>query len=97
MTEVHGSSPPALQNGRVIIPITAGLCLILLTVVLKSVLLVPVPQISSDMVLYILIYLGFAIAYPVYSYPEFPSVYSTLVWVAAIVLSTIWIIGIYAF
>jgi hypothetical protein len=46
MTEVSFRIP-ALQNGKIIVPVAAGLCLILQTVVLKNVLQVPAERLSS--------------------------------------------------
>ncbi len=98
MSEVSARIP-ALQDGNVIVPVAAGLCLILLTVVLKNVLLVPAAQVSPDMILYIIIYMGLLTTFPFMAEtkPAEPMSRSrTMLWVFVFVIATSAIIGIYA-
>jgi hypothetical protein len=85
-----------LHNGKVIVPVAAGLCLILLTVVLKNVLLVPAERLSSDIILYIIIYTGFVITFPFMGEAEPMPLSRTMLWVFIIVIVTLAIIGVYA-
>ena len=96
MTLVRTRTAPALSINRVMIPLTTGGCLILLAVILKNVLLVPAQQLASDMVLYIIIYLGFIVTfqYRDAAQPESPS--RTLFWISVILLITFGIIAVYA-
>jgi hypothetical protein len=99
MSDVSTRTSSALRNGRVIVSLTAGLCLILLTVVLKNVLLVPAAQLSSD-------YIGLVSTFPLMvilyiiiseSEPREPvSPSRTTLWVFVFVMITLAIIGIYA-
>ena len=96
MTDFVTRIIPALRNGRVTIPITAGLCLILLTVVLKNVLYVPAAQLSSDMLLYIIIYLGFIVTFSFSGDKETGTATHTMLWTGIIILITLAIIAVYA-
>ena len=87
---------PAIRNGRVTIPLTAGICLVMLAVVLKNVLLVPAAQLSSDMLLYIIIYMGFIISFPLMDTTTDAPPGRTLLWTGVIVLVTLGIIAVYA-
>ena len=96
MTLVKTRTHPALRINRVMIPLAAGACLLLLTVILKNVLLVPAQQLTSDMILYIIIYLGFIVTFQYHDagQPESPS--RTLFWISVILLITFGIIAVYA-
>jgi drug/metabolite transporter (DMT)-like permease len=98
MTEVSFRIP-ALQNGKIIVPVAAGLCLILQTVVLKNVLQVPAERLSSDFPLYIFIYMGIVITFPFITETEPTEPMSrsrTMLWVLVFVILTLAIIGFYA-
>jgi hypothetical protein len=91
--------PPAFRDGRIIVPLTAGLCLILQIVVLKNVLHVPAERLSSDIPLYIFIYMGLVITFPFITETEPTEPMSrsrTMLWVLVFVILTLAIIGIYA-
>ncbi|MFA4861253.1 hypothetical protein [Methanoregula sp.] len=88
--------PSVLSNGRLLVPLTAGICLILLTVVLKNVLLVPAEQLSSTMILYIIIYMGFIVSYPFADKETSGSSTRTVLWMGACILMTLGIIAVYA-
>jgi hypothetical protein len=86
------------RNGQTSVAITAGFCLITLTVVLKNVLLVPAEILNQDIVLYIIIYCGFFTAFtPVKDQvcPDKPERWP-LFWCALIVIATLGIIVVYA-
>lgn len=96
MNTISARILPAIRNGRVTIPLTAGLCLILLTVVLKNVLLVPAAQLSSDMLLYLIIFMGFIVTFPLLDETMDVSSARTLLWAGVIILVTLGIIAVYA-
>ncbi|MDD1685309.1 MAG: hypothetical protein LUQ19_05400 [Methanoregula sp.] len=87
---------PALRNGRITIPLTAGLCLILLAVVLKNVLYVPADRLSSEMLLYIIIYTGFLVTFPLTDTTDNGPASRTILWTGIIILITLGIIAVYA-
>jgi len=87
---------PALKNGRITIPLTAGLCLILLAVVLKNVLYVPADRLSSDMLLYIIIYTGFIVSFPLTDTTDNGPATRTALWTGILILITLGIIAVYA-
>jgi hypothetical protein len=78
-----------------IVPLTAAACLIALTVVLKNILLVPAETLSKDIIIYIIIYMGFIITYPLAKEESGKPKY-TLLWVLIIILVTLAIIAVYA-
>jgi hypothetical protein len=88
--------PPAFRNGRVIVPVTAGLCLIALAMVLKNIILVPAVQLSSDMLLYIIIYLGFIVSFQAADEVPAGVPSRTLLWTGTCILMTLGIIAVYA-
>lgn len=96
MKEAENTFSPTLMDSRVIIPLTSGICLILLAVVLKNVLLVPAQQLSSDMILYIIIYMGFIISYPLSGDTKPGSSTRLKLWIGIIILCTLAIILVYA-
>lgn len=96
MTGTGNRTAPALRNSRVMIPMIAGACLILLAVVLKNVLLVPAQQLSSDMLLYIIIYTGFIATFQFQDDPERISLARMALWIGTILLTTLGIIAVYA-
>jgi hypothetical protein len=87
---------PALRNSRIAVPLTAGICLVLLAVVLKNVLWVPAAQLSSDMLLYIIIYTGFIISFPLAGDTGTVTAKRTALWSGIIILVTLGIIAVYA-
>jgi hypothetical protein len=87
---------PAIKNGRITVPLTAGLCLIGLAIVLKNVFLVPAERLSSDMLLYIIIYIGFIVSFPLGDDTATGSPGRTMLWTVIIILATIGIIAVYA-
>ncbi len=82
----------ALRNGSVMIPLTAGLCLILLTVILKNVPLFPAEELSTHIILFILIYIGFIISYPLQKDTEPGSSTRMMLWLGLMLLTTFGII-----
>jgi hypothetical protein len=96
MSDVSTRISSALRNGRVVVSLTAGLCLILLTIVLKNVLHVPAERLSSDIILYIIIYMGLAITVPFIGETEPVSRSRMMLWVVVIIIITLAIIGVYA-
>ncbi len=96
MSEVRTRTAPGFRINRVMIPLTAGACLILLAVILKNVLLVPAQQLSSDMILYIIIYLGFIVTFQFREEEQPESSSRTLFWISVILLATFGIVAVYA-
>lgn len=96
MSNVSARISTAPRNGRVIVSLTAGLCLILLIIVLKNVLLVPAAQLSSDIILYIIIYMGFIVSFPLGDDEATVSSTRTMLWIGAIILATLGIVAVYA-
>lgn len=96
MTGVATRIVPVLANGRITVPLTAGLCLVLLTVVLKNIILVPPSQLLSDMILYIIIYTGFMVSFPLTDNAEAGPAARTYLWTGAIIVATLGIIAVYA-
>jgi hypothetical protein len=88
--------PPAFRNGRFIVTLTAALCLILLAIVLKNVLHVPATQLSSDMILYIILYTGFIVSFQFTDNALSISSTQTKIWTAVSILMTLGIIAVYA-
>ncbi len=87
---------PVLANGRIAVPLTAGICLILLTVILKNVIQLPATQLSSDILLFIIIYFGFIISFPFTDTSRHGSSSPAMLWMGAIILATLGIIVVYA-
>ncbi len=77
--------------------LTAGICLIALAVVLKNVLFVPADILMRDMIVYIIIYLGFiTFAFRTDDIPEKPENLSPLPGDLLVVIITLAIIAVYA-
>jgi hypothetical protein len=87
---------PAFRHGRIIVPLTGGICLLLLVMVLKNILLVPAAELSSQMILYIICYMGFIVSYSVAETRAPASPMRTLLWMGTCILMTIGIIAVYA-
>lgn len=96
MTALCNRITPVFRNGRVLVPLTAGLCLVLLAMVLKNVLFVPAAQLSSDMILYIIIYMGFIVSFPLTDSDTTGTPVRTMFWTGMILLATLGIIAVYA-
>jgi len=79
------------------VSIVAGVCLFSLVAVLKNVVHVPGEILSRDVLMYIIIYSAFGIAYPAKSEEATRSrLDNPLYWGLLIVLITLAIIGVYA-
>ena len=79
------------------VSIVAGVCLFGLVAVLKNVVHIPGEILSRDVLLYIIIYSAFGIAYPAKSEEATRSrLDNPLYWGLLIVLITLAIIGVYA-
>lgn len=96
MSNVITGMVPALRNGRILVPLTAGICLVFLAVVLKNILLVPAAQLSSDLILYIILYMGFIVSFPFTGSTDTGPADRTLLWAGIIVIVTLAIIAVYA-
>ncbi len=83
------------MNDKLVVPLTAAACLIFLTVVLKNILLVPAETLSRDIILYIIIYMGFIVTYS-FENDESGKPKYTRLWVLIIILVTLAIIAVYA-
>jgi hypothetical protein len=82
---------------QTIISIVAGICLISLVVVLKNVLLISQEILSRDIIIYIIIYIGFITSLSTKDKTKKLFKYDTpLFWSILLVLITIAIIAVYA-
>jgi len=59
---VHAVHPFA-RHGALIFALTNAACLLILVAVMKKILLIPVDQLSQDLVIWIIIYSGMAVSY----------------------------------
>jgi hypothetical protein len=86
------------RNGQAAVAITASVCLVALTAVLKNVLIVPAAQLNQEIVLYIIIYSGFIMSFMSVKNQANPAMPGRwpLVWCAAVVIATLGIIAVYA-
>jgi hypothetical protein len=96
MTDFCTRITSSLRNGRVIVPLTVGLCFVALAMVLKNVLFVPAAQLSSDILLYIIIYMGFIVSFPIADEASAGSSMRTMHWTGTCILMTLGIIAVYA-
>jgi hypothetical protein len=87
-----------LKDGAVLVPITSAVCLLLLTAILKNVLLVPAEQLNSDIIIWIIIFMGFIFLYPPVSGIALPGATTrrSIIWSVIIILLTLAIISMYA-
>ncbi|HMA04785.1 MAG TPA: hypothetical protein VKO45_02550 [Methanomicrobiales archaeon] len=77
--------------------LTASVCVIALTIVLKNVLLVPAEVLTRDMAVYTIIYLGFLVfAFRPEGNYEISGKVSPLTWDALVVLITLTVLAVYA-
>lgn len=102
MTEITTSDQKAgtdlfsqIKKQQVIL--TAGICLIVLAVVLKNILLVPADILMRDLTVYIIVYLGFiTFAFQTDDVPEKSGNLSPLAGDLLVVIITLAIIAVYA-
>jgi hypothetical protein len=87
----------SLGDGRIRFALTAGACLFALVIVLKNILLVPESRLIPDIVVYIGIYTGFSLMYPVTIHERHSrTINNPSLWSALIVVLTLAIIVFYA-
>ena len=93
---MYSCADPSLKSGTITVPLTAVLCLILLAVVLKTAFLFPAERFSSAMFLYIFIYLGLIVSFPLGETRRIAPRARTVIWAGAIALITLCIIAVSA-
>ncbi|MCX5844690.1 MAG: hypothetical protein NT022_13270 [Deltaproteobacteria bacterium] len=77
--------------------LTASICIIALAIVLKNILFIPTDILIRDMMIYIIVYLGFLMfAFKIDDKYEKSAKISTLIWDILIVFITLAIITVYA-
>jgi len=87
----------SLMDGRIRFAITAGACLFALVIVLKNILYVPESRLLPDIIVYIGIYTGFSLMYPVTIHERHSrTINNPALWSALIVVMTLAIIVFYA-
>ncbi|MDO8872974.1 MAG: hypothetical protein Q7V05_09635 [Methanoregula sp.] len=87
----------SLGDGRIRFALTAGACLFALVIVLKNILYVPESRLLPDIVVYIGIYTGFSLVYPVTIHERHSrKINNPAVWSALLVILTLAIIVFYA-
>ena len=87
----------SLGDGRIRFALTAGACLFALVIVLKNILYVPESRFLPDIIVYIGIYTGFSLVYPVAIHERHSrSINNPALWSALIVIMTLGIIIFYA-
>jgi predicted membrane-bound dolichyl-phosphate-mannose-protein mannosyltransferase len=83
-------------NNQVIVAIVTGVCLIGLIAILKNILLISSETLSSHVIIYIIVYIGFTTSYLAIDKTT-KSFYNTpLFWSIIIVITTLAIIAVYA-
>jgi hypothetical protein len=83
-------------NNQVIVAIVTGVCLIGLIAILKNILLISSETLSSHVIIYIIVYIGFTTSYLSIDKTT-KSFYNTpLFWSIIIVITTLAIIAVYA-
>lgn len=86
-----------LGDGRIRFALTAGACLFALIIVLKNILHVPESRFLPDIIVYIGIYTGFSLLYPVTIHERHSrTINNPVLWSALIVIMTLVIIVFYA-
>jgi membrane protease YdiL (CAAX protease family) len=84
-------------NNQVIVSLVTGICLIGLIVVLKNILLIPPDILSRDVIVYIIVYIGFITSLSAKDNTKKLFKYDTpLFWSILIILITLAIMAIYA-
>lgn len=87
----------SLTDGRIRFALTAGACLFALVIVLKNILLVPESRLVPDIIVYIGLYTGFSLVYPVTIHERHShKINNPALWSALIVIMTLAIIVFYA-
>ncbi len=87
----------SLGDGRIRFALTAGACLFALVIVLKNILHIPESRLGPDIVVYIGIYTGFSLMYPVTIHERHSrTINNPALWSALIVVMTLLIIVFYA-
>jgi drug/metabolite transporter (DMT)-like permease len=86
-----------LGDGRIRFALTAGACLFALIIVLKNILNVPESRFLPDIIVYIGIYTGFSLLYPVTIHERHSrTINNPVLWSALVVIMTLAIIVFYA-
>ncbi|MEI7856314.1 MAG: hypothetical protein WCH85_02305 [Methanomicrobiales archaeon] len=86
-----------LGEGRIRFALTAAACLFALVIVLKNILNVPESRFLPDILIYIGVYTGFSLMYPVAIHERHSrTINNPVLWSALIVLLTLVIIVFYA-
>ena len=86
----------SLGDGRIRFAFTAGACLFALVIVLKNILQVPESRFLPDIIVYIGIYTGFSLMYPVTVHERHSrKINNPALWSALIVVMTLAIIVFY--
>jgi len=97
LSEQKAWTPLVMQIRRQQVILTAGICLILLAIILKNVLFVPADILIRDMTLYIIIYSGFLLfAFRTDDAVKVPENVPPVVWDLLVVIVTLAIIAVYA-
>lgn len=87
----------SLGDGRIRFALTAAACLFALVIVLKNILNVPESRFLPDILVYIGIYTGFSLVYPVAIHERHSrTINNPALWSALIVVMTLAIIVFYA-
>ncbi|MFA4824673.1 MAG: hypothetical protein WC593_05895 [Methanoregula sp.] len=86
----------SLGDGRIRFALTAGACLVALVIVLKNIIHIPESRLLPDIVVYIGIYTGFSLVYPVAIHERHSrKINNPALWSALIVVMTLAIIIFY--
>jgi hypothetical protein len=86
-----------LGDGRIRFALTAGACLFALVIVLKIILHVPESRLFPDVIVYIGLYTGFSLLYPVTIHERHSrTINNPVLWSALVVILTLAIIVFYA-
>ena len=83
-------------NSQVIVAIVTGVCLIGLIAILKNILLISSETLSSHVIIYIIVYIGFITSYSAIDKTTKSFYYTPLFWSIIIVIMTLAIIAVYA-
>ncbi len=83
------------MNNQVTIAIVTGVCLIGLIVVLKNILLISSETLSSHVIIYIIVYIGFITSYSAIDKTTKSFINTPLFWSIIIVITTLAIIAVY--
>jgi hypothetical protein len=86
-----------LGEGKIQVALTAGACLLALLIVLKNILYIPADRFMSEFIVYIIIYTGICLAYPLLFTEGQPQIFNyRAIWSAFIVAMTLVIIVVSA-